>query len=744
MPPKGYRKSMPGRLNSTMLTPSRRSPRVPAKMTNPSTQPSKSLDSSADSPDSSFNIRFYNPKTPTKSSSTSPKPGAGSPDLSLSQRRTFQARPSRLSTVFTPAVETPTSTGSRRTLRSTANPVQNQFSDDDFAETGWTLEQYLGLGYEEDMAGQTSPTKSSSMGTRTSARVRKPTERFLESQKSQPKPGENNGNAPAVSKRQTTKTIQRISQKKTPAPKNAFKASSALKGKQVEDAPELERIKIKEEDAAQSLYELARFALGPDFEIPENPSELIDELRAAYFKREAEIKTTRDLQDDQEAQDVRDALDAQLDEYDDSDDDVVSHTKPTKAHNSAKPSKHVKSVKDVDTMEPIHSTESVQPASASQGVEPADKAIFRFKKSAAAVIEPDGWVKTGPLGARLALILTMLFLIRLYARAPTSKLRATLLSASLLCWETGTFLPGAELDFRPENVQEEKARVSKVSSKTPAKPVSKLSSKTASTKPVKKSSKAIAKGGPKSESKSSKTVSKTAPKSIPKSTPKSTSKSTLKSTPKSAPKPSTKTPAKASAKTSAKAPSSAPATKVQRITLKLGPAPESENERTSGNSGSPDEKVEGVPVAKGKKRKSDVLSDEDEPKPSMLKKRATEKSTPVKSKTFAHLAPTTGPPTAMTIPTVHGRGSSQATARGSRGSRGPRGSRAPRGSPISQGRGRGRGSASVTETTTIHPAEARAATTSGSTNSTRGKQGEARVARGPSRARGRGRARGGA
>ncbi|KAJ6104550.1 hypothetical protein N7523_010870 [Penicillium sp. IBT 18751x] len=756
MPPKGYRKSMPGRLNSTMLTPSRRSPRVPAKMTTPSTQPSKSLDSPADSPDSSFNIRFYNPKTPTKSSSTSPKPGAGSPDLSLSHRRTFQARPSRLSTVFTPAVETPTSTGSRRTRRSAANPIQNQFSDDDFAETGWTLEQYLGLGYEEDMAGQTSPTKSSSMGTRTSARVRKPTERFLESQKSQPKPRENNGNAPAVSKRQTSKTMQRISQKKTPAPKNAFKASSTLNEKQVDEAPELERIKIKEEDAAQGLYELGRSALGPDFEIIENPNELINELREAYFKREAELKTIRDVQDAQESQDVRDALDAQLDEYDDSDDDAVNHTKPPKAHNSAKPSKNVKPVKDVDIIEPSNSTESVQPARASQGVEPADKAILRFKKSAAAVIEPDGWVKTGRVndsGEELVLTPTnhspwrsprtyfddALPYPPVRSRSDQQAEGDTALGFPPLLGDRN-IPPGAEIDFRPENVLEEKARVSKVSSKTPAKPVSKLSSKTASTKPVKKSSKAIAKGGPKSEPKSSKTVSKTAPKS----TPKSTSKSTLKSTPKSAPKPSTKTPAKASAKTSAKAPSSAPTTKVQRITLKLGPAPESENERTLNYSGSLDEIVEGFTVAKGKKRKSDVLSDEDEPKPSMLKKRATVKSTPVKSKTSAHLTPTTGPQTAINIPTVHGRGSSQATARGSRGSRGPRGSRAPRGSPISRGRGRGRGSGTVTETTAIHPAEARAATTSGSSSSTRGKQGEARVARGPSRARGRGRARGGA
>lgn len=733
MPPKGYRKSMPGRVNSTMLTPSRRSPRVPAKNTNPSPQSSKSQDSSTDSPDSSFNIRFYNPKTPTKSSSTSPNTGAGSPELSLSHRRTFQARPSRLSTVFTPAVESPTSTGSRRTRRSNANPVQHQFSDDDFAETGWTLEQYLGLGYEEDMAGQSSPTKSSSMGTRTSARVRKPTERFLESQTSQPKPRENKAIALTAATKQATKKMPKTSQKKTPAPKNSIKASSAPKGKQVEKAAKLERINLKEHDAARGLHELACFALGPDFEIPENQNELIDELRAAFVKHEAEVQATRD---------------ARLDEHDDSGNDAMDNTKPTKAYNPTKPSKVVKSVKDHTTVEPVNSIESVQPVEASQDTEPSEKAILRFKKSAPVIIETDGWVKTGRVndsGEELVLTPTNYSPWRsprtygddalpyppVRSRSDQQAEGDTALGFPPLLGDRN-IPPGAELDFQTENVLEEKARVLKASSKTPAKAVLKPSAKTVSTKSVKnasKSSKASTKGTPKSEVKTSKTMTKSAPKSTP--------KSTLKSTPKSAPKPTTKTPAKTSAKT----PSSVPVTKVQRITLKLGPAPESENEPTSDDSESSSEKVKESAVAKGKKRKADVLSNENEPKPTVLKKRATEKSTPAKSKTSANLAPTSEPSTTLTIPTVRGRGSSRAAPRGSRGSRG---SRAPRGALISRGRGRGRGSATAITTTAIQPAEAKITTASGSPNSIRGKQGEARAARGPGRGRGRGRARGGA
>jgi hypothetical protein len=101
---------------------------------------------------------------------------------------------------------------------------------------------------------------------------------------------------------------------------------------------EFERIKIKESDAARGLHELARHALGSDFEIPENHQEFIDELRAAYFKRESEHNAIRDAQDAQssldaqEAQEARDALDAELDEYVDSEDDAVNST-PVKVPN---------------------------------------------------------------------------------------------------------------------------------------------------------------------------------------------------------------------------------------------------------------------------------------------------------------------------------------------------------------------------------------------------------------------------
>jgi hypothetical protein len=670
-------------------------------------------------------------------------------------------------------VESPTSnTSSRRTRRSAAlDTPQNQFLDDDFAETGWTLEQYLGLG-DEDMAGQASPTKSSSLGTRASARVRKPTERLIESQKSLQKSRHNKATTPAVLKKQATQKAQKTPQKKSIGPKkDVVKASSVQKGNQVESEPEFERIKLKESDAARGLYELARHALGSDFNLSANPQEFIDELRVAYFKRESEYKAIRDAQDAQsaldaqEAQEARDALDVELDEYADSEDDAVNST-PVKAPKTAKSVKCVKPPKgsepvmSPEAIEPVNNTAPVQPTEAFRDAEPSQKIVLRFKKLTPVDIETDGWVKTGRVndsGEELVLTPThhtpwrsprtygddALPYPPVRSRSDQQAEGDTALGFPPLLGDRNIPLD-AKANFQAENVLEEKARVlkgsSKTSAKTPAKADSK-SSKPVSKKAVKnntKPSKAMIKGTPKTSSRSSKTTSK----STPKSTPKSTTKATLRSAPKSAPHP--KSQPILTTNTSDNAPSTAPATKVQRLTLKLGPAPKSEIEPTSVNTKLNNKVAKESAVVKGKKRKADDLSDDDEPKPTGPKKRATEKNTPVKSKTSANPASTTDPSTTLIIPTGRGRGSSRAAPGGSRGSRGFRGSRGSRSDLVSRGRGRGRGVATATSTGT-HAATQPAAisgTAIGSTNFTRGKRGEARAARGPSRARGRGRGHG--
>ncbi|KAF3386855.1 hypothetical protein F1880_000795 [Penicillium rolfsii] len=197
MPPKkGNRNSMPARVSndSSRLVPSRRSPRVPtsAKASNTSAPSSKTLDlpPSTTPPDNAFSIRFYTPKTPSTNSRTRNT----SPDVPLTRRSTFQARPSRLSSVYTPAVESPTSNqGSRRTRRTAAlETPQTSFSDHDMSDTlgstGWTYSQYMGgLGLDGTLESRPSPSVSS-MGTRASTRIRKPTTKALEAMQSQKKP----------------------------------------------------------------------------------------------------------------------------------------------------------------------------------------------------------------------------------------------------------------------------------------------------------------------------------------------------------------------------------------------------------------------------------------------------------------------------------------------------------------------------------------------------------------------------
>lgn len=333
---------MPARVSddSSLLVPSRRSPRVSTsqKALNSSARSSKSLDipSSTTTPDNTFNIRFYTPKTPSTNSRTRNT----SPDVPVTRRSTFQARPSRLSSVYTPAVESPTSNhSSRRTRRTTAlETPQTSFSDHDMSDTlgstGWTYSQYMGgLGLDGTMDSRPSPSVSS-MGTRASTRFRKPTTKALEAIQSQqklksrrlqkdgparvpaniadssagasspgpdpaPLPSPSSAPAPATTKRFPKITFKKVS-KPASDPTSASASISApesrpkltgkpaprattRKGKKGKNALNLSlhRIQITVGRAGQKLFELATAALGAEFVAPSDPEKFIQDARAA-------------------------------------------------------------------------------------------------------------------------------------------------------------------------------------------------------------------------------------------------------------------------------------------------------------------------------------------------------------------------------------------------------------------------------------------------------------------------------
>ena len=711
MPPKGYRKSMPGRLNSTMLTPSRRSSRVPAsKSSNTSPQSSKSLDlSSTDPPDSSFNIRFYDSKTPSKPSSTDLRHGNGSPDTPLSRRRTFQARPSRLSTVYTPAVETPNSnTSIRRTRRSAAiETPQDHFSEDDFAETGWTLEQYLGLGYEEDMAGQTSPTNASSLGTRTSNRVRKPTERLMESQVSHLKPHKRKATLLAPHQKQAPQMAQKDKQKASIASKKIAKANSVNKGKEVQKKPELLGIEIDDEEAFHNLYLLTSEALSDEFKIKDDPEKVIADAREYWAEIEAEA--AQGVQGDE----------AKVPEAD-----------------GMKNGKHVKPVKAAKPVKPVKAAKPVQA-----------KITAKFKKSNPPSIDNDGWVKTGRVndsGEELVLTPTEHSPYRsphtygddalpyppVRSRSDQQVEDDTALGFPPLMGDRNIPFDG-EVQFKREDVAEEKARV-KTSSKTATKVAPKTASKTASKTAPKTASKTASKPAPKTASKpsvgasskiGSKISTKTGPKTVSKTVPKTSAKTIPPTTSKTSTKPS----------------SSATAKPVfQRLTLKLKPATAEDIQRTSDELS--DETIKKTAhkttkkqstISKDKKRKAELISDEVEAEKPASKKSIHEKSAPATSNNTAGLAPAAESSTKITFPTGRGRGASRAASRGARGTRGTRGTRGIR---VSRGHGRGSATATASGTDT--------AAGTGTGPGSRGGRGSARAARGRGRVRVRVRGRG--
>ncbi|KAJ5731374.1 uncharacterized protein N7483_005882 [Penicillium malachiteum] len=307
MPPKRARNSGSGiSVNATTLTltPSRRSPRSP-KLEAPSpslNNISHSNKHTFSSSPSSEDIRLYYPKTPPSTKSV--KTTSSSPDLPSTHRRKFQARPSRLSTVYTPVVDTPNSSGevSRQSRRVTAlNTPQDPLSDhevpDSIGSTGWTFDQYMS-GYDTAM-DPTSPSAASSKTTRSSARLRKPTSRAVEASL-EPKKQTRRGLVTPATTTNTTKeetSESSTGQAQEPAKATTQKASKGKKGtnkkaSKVQAAPKDMDIDI--EAAGLLLYQVAVEALGPDFVLPADPEWELNNARFNYFQSKTGAQRIRE------------------------------------------------------------------------------------------------------------------------------------------------------------------------------------------------------------------------------------------------------------------------------------------------------------------------------------------------------------------------------------------------------------------------------------------------------------------
>ncbi|CAG8888257.1 unnamed protein product [Penicillium egyptiacum] len=322
MPPKkGQRKSMPARISKApTLTPSRRSPRVPArsKATNENVQPAKTLNHTSASPkDSPINIRFYTPNPPVPSNPTvsktvsSPSSRGTSPETPSSRRRAFQSRPSRLSTVYTPALEAPaTNPGSRRTRRTAAlETPKKEVSDIDFPEStgsaSWTFDQYMGSFESEGTAeGPSSPTSASDM--RNSSRVRKPTMRALESFESTKKKLRRKNMtvssptvetpappAPAAPAAPVATKVAKDNVSKQPMKRT--RKSKRMSNLNMRKNAVLIGFDIDAKVAGQKLYDLTIQALSPEFTVPFNFAVFLEQRRSEYFRRQDEEKYGVDM-----------------------------------------------------------------------------------------------------------------------------------------------------------------------------------------------------------------------------------------------------------------------------------------------------------------------------------------------------------------------------------------------------------------------------------------------------------------
>ncbi|KAJ5384751.1 hypothetical protein N7517_002662 [Penicillium concentricum] len=386
MPPKkGQRKSMPARINKApTLTPSRRSPRVPppSKSTNESVQPAKTLNlTSASPPDNSINIRFYTPTPPVPS----PASRGTSPETPSSRRRAFQSRPSRLSTVHTPALEAPaTNPGSRRTRRTAAlETPKPAVSDIDFPDStgnpSWTFDQYMGsFESEGTVDGPSSPTSASDM--RNSSRVRKPTMRAIESFEScKKKPRRKNTimstpteETPAPVATVVTKVVKNNVSKK---PMKTTRKSKRMSNLNMRKNAILIGFDIDAKVAGKKLYDLTVQALSPEFTLPLNFPVFWEQQRSEYFRLQDEEKYGVDTP----ATKPTSSSDVDVDV--DVDIDMINQELPAPAISPSPPT---------------------PPTAVTDG-----SSILSYKKQSDTKVSSDGWIQTGYVnssGEEVALI----------------------------------------------------------------------------------------------------------------------------------------------------------------------------------------------------------------------------------------------------------------------------------------------------------------------------------------------------
>ncbi|KAJ5580571.1 hypothetical protein N7450_006872 [Penicillium hetheringtonii] len=271
------------------MAPSRRSSRVPTP-TKSIMQTGRSSKTNDLTSDNSYNLHLYASSSSSPKSVSNGKSQNASPDTPSNRRQTFQARPSRLSNVYTPTKETPKSTlnqSSRKTRRAAALEIpQNQLGELDFPETVNSLDwDVTHDGRGESTQGHTisdlSPTSASS-ATRSSARPRKLTTRAIEALNSQKKP------------RQKKAIPGTATSEATPQENDAdADADQNIQANEEEQTLPLQ-IKLTTDEAGQKLYEIVFAALNKDFGLSSDPEQIIASARQAFEEPSLTKSTVED------------------------------------------------------------------------------------------------------------------------------------------------------------------------------------------------------------------------------------------------------------------------------------------------------------------------------------------------------------------------------------------------------------------------------------------------------------------
>lgn len=258
-----------------------------------------------------MNIRFYSPKakpTSPRSNPTSPRIQANPPETPSSRRRTFQSRPSRLSNVYTPAIETPaTAQASRRTRRTAALETpkneQSEASDleipDSIESTGWTFDQYVGSFEAAGTPdGPSSPTSASDMRT---SRVRKPTRRAIESLETSKKtPRRKNTSGPTSStEKPDTRGAKVAKNNVAKKPIKKTRTSRRMANSNLRKNVLLIGHDIDVKAAGKALFDLTVEALSPGFTLSSDSLAIYEKAQNEYYQRQENEKYGTDLPADQ-------------------------------------------------------------------------------------------------------------------------------------------------------------------------------------------------------------------------------------------------------------------------------------------------------------------------------------------------------------------------------------------------------------------------------------------------------------